>query len=37
MGKLEQQTVVISEEKVKKKCTKMPNWNATRHDGVQRL
>ena len=33
--KLEQQNVVINEDKVKKQCSKMPNWKAPRHDGVQ--
>ena len=33
--KLEQQNVVTSEEKVKKLCSKMPNWKAPGHDGVQ--
>ena len=32
--KLEQQNVVINEDKVKKQCSKMPNWKAPRHDGV---
>ena len=32
---LEQQNVVINEEKVKKQCRKMPNWKAPGHDGVQ--
>ena len=35
--KLEQQNVVINEDKVKKQCSKMPNWKAPRHDGVQGL
>ena len=35
MVKLEQQNVVINEEKVKKQCRKMPNWKAPGHDGVQ--
>ena len=35
MVKLEQQNVVINENKVKKKCSKMPNWKAPGHDGVQ--
>ena len=35
MVKLEQQNVVINEDKVKKQCCKMPNWKAPRHDGVQ--
>ena len=35
MVKLEQQNVVISEEKVKKLCSKMPNWKAPGYDGVQ--
>ena len=33
--KLEQQNVVINEDKVKKQCSKMPNWMAPEHDGVQ--
>ena len=37
MGKLEQQNVVINEDKVKKQCSKMPNWKAPGHDGVQGL
>ena len=32
---LEQQNVVINEEKVKKQCRKMPNRKAPGHDGVQ--
>ena len=35
MVKLEQQNLVISEEKVKKLCSKIPNWKAPGHDGVQ--
>ena len=35
MVKVEQQTVVINEKKVKKQCSKMPNWKAPGHDGVQ--
>jgi len=35
MVKLEQQNLVIGEEKVKKLCSKMPNWKAPGHDGVQ--
>ena len=35
MVKLEQQNVVINEDKVKKQCSKMPNWKAPGHDGVQ--
>ena len=35
MVKLEQQNVVINEGKVKKQCSKMPNWKAPGHDGVQ--
>ena len=35
MVKLEQQNVVINEEKVKKQCRKMPNWKAPGHDGAQ--
>ena len=34
MTKLEKQNVVINEDKVKKQCSKMPNWKAPRHDGV---
>jgi len=34
MVKLEQQNVVISEEKVKKLCSKMPNWKAGGVQGV---
>ena len=33
--KLEQQNTVINEGKVKKQCSKMPNWKAPGHDGVQ--
>jgi len=33
--KLEQQNVVISDEKLKKECSKIPNWKTPRHDGVQ--
>ena len=33
--KLEQQNVVINEDKVKKQSSKMPNWKAPGHDGVQ--
>ena len=33
--KLEQQNVAINEGKVKKKCSKMPNWKAPGHGGVQ--
>ena len=32
---LEQQNVMINEDKVKKQCSKMPNWKAPGHDGVQ--
>ena len=32
--KLEQQNVVINEDKVKKQSSKMPNWKAPGHDGV---
>ena len=32
--KLEQQNLVINEDKVKKQCSKMPNWKAPGHDGV---
>ena len=35
MVKIEQQNVVINEDKVKKQCSKMPNWKAPGHDGVQ--
>ena len=35
MVKLEQQNVVINEDKVKKQCSKPPNWKAFGHDGVQ--
>ena len=35
MVKLEQQNVVINEDKVKKQYSKMPNWKAPGHDGVQ--
>ena len=35
MVKLEQQNVVINEDKVKKQCSKMLNWKAPGHDGVQ--
>ena len=35
MVKLEQQNVVINEDKVKKQCSKLPNWKAPGHDGVQ--
>ena len=35
MVKLEQQNVVINEDKVKKQCRKMPNWKAPRHNSVQ--
>ena len=34
MVKLEQQNVVINVGKVKKQCSKMPNWKAQGHDGV---
>ena len=37
MVKLEQQNVMINEDKVKKQCSKLPNWKAPRHDGVQGL
>ena len=33
--KLEQQNVVISEEKVEKLCSKISNWKAPENDGVQ--
>ena len=35
MVKLEQQNKVINEDKVKKQCSKMPNWKGPRQDGVQ--
>ena len=35
MVKLELQNEVINEENVKKQCSKVPNWKATGHDGVQ--
>ena len=35
MVKLEQQNVVINEGKVKKQCSKMPNWKAPGYDAVQ--
>ena len=35
MVKLEQQNVVINEDKVKKQYSKLPNWKAPGHDGVQ--
>ena len=35
MVKLEQQNVVINERKVKKQSTKMANWRASGHDGIQ--
>ena len=35
MVKLEQQNVVINEDKVKKQCSKMLNWKAPGHDVVQ--
>ena len=35
MVKLEQQNVVINEDKVKKQYSKIPNWKALSHDGVQ--
>ena len=35
MVKLEQQNVVINEDKVKKQSSKMPKWKAPGHDGVQ--
>ena len=35
MVKLEQQNVVINEDKVKKQCSKMPNWKTLGHDDVQ--
>ena len=33
--KLEQQNAGINENKMKKQCSKMPNWKAHGHDGVQ--
>ena len=27
--------LMINEDKVKKQCSKMPNWKSPRHDGVQ--
>ena len=35
MVKLEQQNVMINEGKVKKQCSKMPNWKAPGYDAVQ--
>ena len=35
MVKLEQQNVVINENKVKKQCSKMPDWKTPGHDDVQ--
>ena len=35
MVKLGQQNVVVNEGKVKKQCSKMPNWKASKNDGVQ--
>ena len=35
MVKLEQQNAVINEDKVKKQCSKMPNWKTPGHDCVQ--
>ena len=35
MAKLEQQNVVINDEKVKTQCRKMPNWKASGHDVVE--
>ena len=35
MVKLELQNEVKNEEKVKKQCSKVPNWKAPGHDGVQ--
>ena len=37
MVKLEQENEVINEDKVEKQCSKIPNWKAPRHDGVQVL
>ena len=35
MVKLEQQNVVIHGDKMKKQCSKMPNWKAPGHDSIQ--
>ena len=35
MVKLEQQNVVINEGKVKKQCSKIPDWKAPGHDGAK--
>ena len=35
MVKFEQHNVVTNEDKVKKQCSKMPNWKGPGHDGVQ--
>ena len=35
MVKLELQSEVINEDKMKKQCSKVPNWKAPGHDGVQ--
>ena len=35
MVKLEQRNVVTNEDKVKKQCSKMPNWKGPGHDGFQ--
>ena len=37
MVELEQQNLAIKEGKVNKQCSKMPNWKAPGHDGVQVL
>ena len=37
MVKLKRQNVVINEDKVKKQCSKTPNWKTPGHDGVQRF
>ena len=33
--RVEQQNPLFTEDKVKKQCSKMPNWKAPGHDGVQ--
>ena len=35
MVKLKQQNLMIDEGEVKKQCSKMPNWKAPGHHGVQ--
>ena len=37
MVKFEQQNVVINKDKIKKQCSKMPNWKAPGHDGARIL